>query len=287
MTCTADAQIMELWLRRQQSPHTRSCYRRDIRRLDAFTRKPLAALVLADLDGFAQSLERAGLAPISRARTLAAVRSLLAFAHRVGYLPVNSASEMLLPRSEDRLAERIISERDVAGMIAGELVPRNRTLLRLLYGAGLRVSEACELRWRNTRPHGDAGQITVFGKNSRTRTIARSAMEPPLRRRFSIHGRASPWIAGVSTESYGPQPNAQESRRLLARIGCGTRTRRTPSIEERRSTWFKQPSDTALWRPPAATFTPDPATPAPASCRCEESCSGLQNCLCFSSDLSD
>jgi site-specific recombinase XerC len=47
-----------------------------------------------------------------------------------------------------------------------------RVLLRLLYAAGLRVSEACRLRWRNLRPCGDTGQITVFGKNGRTRAIA-------------------------------------------------------------------------------------------------------------------
>jgi integrase/recombinase XerD len=46
----------------------------------------------------------------------------------------------------------------------------------LLYTAGLRVSEECGLRWRNLRPRGDAGQITVFGKNGRTRSIALPAL---------------------------------------------------------------------------------------------------------------
>jgi integrase/recombinase XerD len=53
--------------------------------------------------------------------------------------------------------------------------PRDHTLLRLLYGAGLRVSEACGLRLRNLSARGDAGQITVFGKNGRTRSIALTA----------------------------------------------------------------------------------------------------------------
>ena len=44
-------------------------------------------------------------------------------------------------------------------------------LLKLIYVAGIRVSEATQLRWRNLRPRGDAGQITVFGKNGRTRSI--------------------------------------------------------------------------------------------------------------------
>ncbi len=56
-------------------------------------------------------------------------------------------------------------------MLAEETEPRDRILLRLLYAAGLRVSEACDLLWRNLHARGDAGQITVFGKNGRTRAI--------------------------------------------------------------------------------------------------------------------
>jgi integrase/recombinase XerD len=41
----------------------------------------------------------------------------------------------------------------------------------LLYVGGLRVGEVCHLRWRNLRPHGNAGQITVYGKGGRTRSI--------------------------------------------------------------------------------------------------------------------
>ena len=88
------------------------------------------------------------------------------------YLPINPAAELALPSYEKRLAERIVSEEDVTRMLQAEAGPRDRVLLRLLYGAGLRVSEACGLRWRNLRPRGEAGQITVFGKNGRTRSIA-------------------------------------------------------------------------------------------------------------------
>jgi site-specific recombinase XerD len=60
-------------------PHTCGCYRRDAARLLAHVAKPLSRLTLGDLQSFAQSLIRAGLAPISRARTLAAVKSLFGF----------------------------------------------------------------------------------------------------------------------------------------------------------------------------------------------------------------
>jgi hypothetical protein len=59
MVSPRDSDIIELWLQRQGSPHTRGCYRRD-----------------------------AGLAPISRARTLA-VRSLFGFCQRTRYVSGN------------------------------------------------------------------------------------------------------------------------------------------------------------------------------------------------------
>jgi integrase/recombinase XerD len=43
--------------------------------------------------------------------------------------------------------------------------------LRLLYGAGLRVSELCGLRWRDVVERDDSGQITVYGKGGKTRHV--------------------------------------------------------------------------------------------------------------------
>jgi integrase/recombinase XerD len=170
MLSSPDSEIIELWLEKQRSLHTQGCYRHDSARLTEHAKKPLAGITLADLQSFAQSLE-VGLAPISRARTIAATRSLFAFCQRMRHLAANPAMELPLPRYEQRLAERILGVDDVQRLLAAEPEPRNRVLLNLVYAAGLRVSEACRLLWRNVRPRGDAGQITVFGKNGRTRSI--------------------------------------------------------------------------------------------------------------------
>jgi integrase/recombinase XerD len=76
-----------------------------------------------------------------------------------------------LPASKNTLAERILTEPDVVRILALEPDRRNQVLLRLLYIAGLRVSEIAALTWRDLQPRTDGGQVTVFGKGSKTRVV--------------------------------------------------------------------------------------------------------------------
>ena len=114
-----DAEVIELWLRRQRSPATRSVYRRDVGRLTTWSDKTLAETDPLDLEQFAEMLAGTGLAPISQGRTLAAVRSFFRFAERIGFCR-NVAAGLELPRSEPALSERIIPQEDVRRMIALE-----------------------------------------------------------------------------------------------------------------------------------------------------------------------
>lgn len=56
-------------------------------------------------------------------------------------------------------------------MIALEGQPRNKCLLLTLYAGGFRVAELCSLKWSDLQGRDTAGQITVFGKGSKTRTV--------------------------------------------------------------------------------------------------------------------
>src|ERR1051325_1019825 len=114
----------------------------------ATTGKPLSSTTLADLHGWIESL--AALAPATRARKIGAVKSLLSFALGIGYLPLNVGAAVRVPPVKDTLSERILEEADVVRLIALERHPRNHPLLRLAYIAGLRISEICGLRWRDT-----------------------------------------------------------------------------------------------------------------------------------------
>ena len=165
---SSDEQLLEIWLH-GRSAHTQRAYRADVVRFQVRAGKSLRQVTLSDLQAFADSL--GDLAPASRYRTLSAVKSLLAFGHRAGYLPFDVGRALRLPAVRNRLAERILSEVDLHRILGLESNPRNRAILTLLYASGVRVSELCGLCWQDLQPNGDGGQVTVFGKGGKTRAI--------------------------------------------------------------------------------------------------------------------
>ena len=165
---STDAQLIDLWLH-GRSIHTQRAYRADALLLLGATGEPLAQITLGDLQSFSDLL--ADLAPATRARRLSAVKSLLAFGHRLGYLPFDVGRALRLPKMKDALAERILPEADVHRLLSLEPNPRNRVLLRLLYAGGLRVSELCGLTWCDVQARAEGGQVTVYGKGGKTRAV--------------------------------------------------------------------------------------------------------------------
>ena len=167
-----DGRLVGLWLH-GKSAATVEAYRSDLAKFVDFTGgKPLRAVTLADFQEFADFISEL-LAPASQARILAALKSLFAFGHQVGYLPFDVGRPVKLPARRDERAERILSADDVHSVIAHARKGRDRALIRTLYIGGLRVAEAVGLRTRYlvTRDDGRGGQLAVFGKGQKTRPV--------------------------------------------------------------------------------------------------------------------
>ena len=164
-----DEQMVALWLNRSSSPRTRRNYLRWASRFLAFTGKPLVAVTVGDLQAFGRSISDK--APASQALALSALKSLLTCAYEMGYIRFNPGKAVKAPAVKRTLAERILAEGDVQRLLHLEPNPRNRALLTLIYAAGLRVSEATGLRWRDLQPRDKGGQVTVLGKGSKTRAV--------------------------------------------------------------------------------------------------------------------
>lgn len=164
-----DDQLIELWLHGRPG-NTRRAYRSEADRFVEYIEKPLRSVKLIDIQIYADHLAPL-LKPSSVHRALSAVKSLIAFGHRLGYLAFDVGAALKLPAFRDELAERILSETEVLRIISLEPNPRNRAILLTFYAGGFRVSEISALKWRHLQDRDLTGQITVFGKRGKTRSV--------------------------------------------------------------------------------------------------------------------
>jgi integrase/recombinase XerD len=164
----AHERLITMWLD-GRSQHTRSSYRRYAQSFLAYLNKPLHLATLADIQGWRLTLSSKSDNSIKTATS--AIKSLFTFAHKIGVLKVNPGAALKQVKPKDCLNERILSELEVQTMIALETDRRNRLILRLLYSGGLRVSELSDLTWKDLKERGDSGQVTVYGKGRKTRTV--------------------------------------------------------------------------------------------------------------------
>ena len=208
-----DLQLVELWLSLKASPHTRRAYRAEANQFLAFAQKPLVRVTLADLQDWAGRLGQGSLQPASQNRAVTAIKSLLSFAHETGYLPFNVGAAVKLRPHRDALVQRILEESEVARLIDAAPAGRDRVLLKLLYVSGARVSELCGLKWGDALARRDAGQITVFGKGSRTRSIL---LQPRVwEQLLSLRGDAAAADAIFRSRKGGGPLDASRVRRIV------------------------------------------------------------------------
>lgn len=162
-----DWDLVGLWIGQFTSPNTiRNYLTAATRLLDHLYRKGkvLRTCALAELADWSQGQTSA---------SVSAAKSLLSFAHSTGYCTFNVGVALRPGKAQDNLAERILTEEQVFRMLA-VAGPRDLAILKLLYGTGMRVSEACGLRWEHV--HADPSRsgeavLTVHGKGGKTRHV--------------------------------------------------------------------------------------------------------------------
>ena len=269
-----DAKLVELWLSMKTSSHTRRAYAAEVARFLAFVNKPLSWVTLTDLQAWAEHVGQGNLKPASQNRAVTALKSLLSFAQETGYLPFNVGAAVKLRPNRDALAQRILEESEVARLIDAAPEGRNRVLLKLLYVSGVRVSEVCGLKWCDALARQEGGQITVFGKGGKTRTVL---LKPKVwQQLLSIKGEAKAVDPVFQSRKGGGALDVSQVRRIVyaaakrpawnrrfPRTGCATPTPATRSTAAPRFTWCKPPSGTLRFPLPADTCMPGrPKAPA-------------------------
>ena len=166
-----------LTLEQGASPRTHEAYGRDIQRFAVFatvrgaaTPATVGARVLRD---YIYHLKDLGLASASIRRNISAVRTYFRFLLSEGHVVRDPSERLESPRRWRTLPE-VLSVDEVDRLLAAPtlddpLVFRDRALLELGYGSGLRVSEWIEMSVRDVLF--DEGLVRVFGKGSKERLV--------------------------------------------------------------------------------------------------------------------
>ena len=173
------------------APRTVDAYARDLRDLEAFLGGSPDGASTDQLAAYVAQLRADGLASTTIARRVAALRSFYRHQVLIGARPDNPAAELDLPKRR-RALPKTLSPGEVEKLIgaATGTAPRSlrdRALVELLYGAGLRVSEAVGLERAAIDLEGRLVRCTGKGSKERIVPIGRQAVE--ALRRYLARGR--------------------------------------------------------------------------------------------------
>ena len=164
---------------RRRSPHTVRAYgaaaRRLVQRLELASWDAVARLDTAALRGQLAARRAEGLANASAARELSALKGFVGFARNQVGLPAAGAPRLRGPRIKKGLPRPVtpdeaVSLADTVHALAADdwIGARDRAVLLLLYGAGLRIAEALSLR-SSDLPLGE--RLSVTGKGGKQRVV--------------------------------------------------------------------------------------------------------------------
>jgi integrase/recombinase XerD len=166
-----------LILERALSENTSKSYASDLREFMLFLNsKKIASsadVKYEDIVAFLSASRTQGLASRTRARRSSAIKSFFDFLVSRNFVKENPAERLEAPK-KDFVLPKVLSEDEVTRML--ENIPtlqiqdvRDRALLEILYGCGLRVSEVCALSMEDIVSEGEL--LRVKGKGSKERLV--------------------------------------------------------------------------------------------------------------------
>lgn len=179
ITAAADSDIMlvRLFVETKRSPLTRNRYAHSVDMLQGYMGKPLASLTLQDAVNY-HSFVKARYASLHSVRLhINIAKGLCAFGLKLNYLRTNVFAVIKPDSAPEVTHKRILTEEQALKLIEAPKRLRDKLMLRLMYAAGLRVSEVCGLVWGDLFANGVLHIRNGKGQKERFVTISDSMVE--------------------------------------------------------------------------------------------------------------
>lgn len=162
-----------LRIERRMSPNTVTSYCHDVREFLDHTGKEAGEIGTDDVSAYMGKLTARGLSKRSSAKILSSLRSFFSWCVEDGQVKENPCDRVESPKLGKYLPE-VLTVDEVSAIIesvnlSSPYGPRDRAILEVLYGCGLRVSEAAGLRMSHV--HIDEGFVDVIGKGDKQRLV--------------------------------------------------------------------------------------------------------------------
>jgi integrase/recombinase XerD len=142
-----DSMLITLFVSIKRSPKTQEQYSHSTAMLVGFIGKPLQALTLQDAVNYHEWLKTQYKSVHSVKLHINVAKALCAFGVKLNYLRTNVFAVIKTDTPAEVTHHRILTEEEVLKLIDAPKRQRDKLLLRLIYAAGLRVSEVCNLTW--------------------------------------------------------------------------------------------------------------------------------------------
>jgi integrase/recombinase XerD len=186
-----DVERFLLNLQARRSPRTVDAYRRDLAAFRAFRDGVVGDASVHDLEAWLAAMRADGRAPSTIARRVSAVRAYFRHLVLIGAKTENPAASLQLPRRA-RTLPRALSPSETERLIEAATgtsprTLRDRALVELLYGAGLRVSEATGLEKGSISL--EERIVRVVGKGGKERLVPLGRPAAEAVRRYLALGR--------------------------------------------------------------------------------------------------
>ena len=214
---------------RRLSPLTVEAYARDLRQFLSFltghlgeppSPEAVSALKPLDIRAFMAERRRGGIGGRSLMRQLAALRSFARHLERQGYPTPAAFAAVRGPKLPRTLPKPVPASAALAMAMpetrAGEarepwILARDAAVIGLLYGAGLRISEALGLL-RKDAPVAGADSATVLGKGGKTRMVP---ILPPVAKAVEDYLALCPWRLAPDGPLFVGQKGGALSPRII------------------------------------------------------------------------
>ena len=166
-----DEEMILSWLTNKQSIYTQKQYTYTIQQFLEFTGKDLSEVKVEDIQDYLRSLQLRKYQASTIKVKLKTIKSLFSYCVKTGYLKGNPAMMVDNPKVEDKISQKLLTVEEVKRLMDNANSIRDKLLVKLMFGLGLRVSETCNLKWSNFKVSDGVVNLSVMGKGSKQRTV--------------------------------------------------------------------------------------------------------------------